>query len=207
MPEANWGNLPSARMQTLFDGVSSIAMTLLVMNIQVPDSAASMDNAELLNLLHSMAPRFFAFILSFLLLASLWRIHHRQYQWIESLDSGLLWINIFWQLFIALLPFSSQLIGQYSRHIVSALVFHGNLLAIGFCSWLSWHYAVKNHLVSPSTSKVEIKNNLYSVLILPATALIASVVCFWTPGNSSLTYLLIFPFRLIMNRTLFAKPA
>lgn len=206
MPEAKGASLPSARMQTLFDGISSIAMTLLVMNIQVPDSASAMNNAELISLLYSMTPRFFVFILSFLLLASLWRIHHRQYQWIDNLDGSLLWINIFWQLFIALLPFSASLIGQYGDHAASAFVFHGNLLAIGLCSWLSWYYAVKNHLISPTTSALEIRNNLYSVLILPTVALIALIAGFWIPGTSSQIYLLIFPFRLWLNRKLKSAP-
>ena len=205
MPEAKGASLPSARMQTLFDGISSIAMTLLVMNIQVPDSAAAMNNAELITLLASMTPRFFVFILSFLLLASLWRIHHRQYQWIDNLDGSLLWINIFWQLFIALLPFSASLIGQYGNHAASAFVFHGNLLAIGLCSWLSWYYAVKNHLTSPATSAQEIRNNLYSVLILPTVALIALIAGFWIPGSSSQIYLLIIPFRLMLNKIILSK--
>ena len=207
MPEAKGTNLPSARMQTLFDGISSIAMTLLVMNIQVPDSAAAMNNGELITLLYSMMPRFFVFILSFLLLASLWRIHHRQYQWIESLDGSLLWINIFWQLFIALLPFSASLIGEYGNHTVSALVFHGNLLAIGFFSWLSWYYALKNKLVSPSITKQEVRNNLYSVLILPATALVALIACFWFQGSSSQLYLLVIPFRMLINKFILPAPA
>ncbi len=205
MPEAKGASLPSARMQTLFDGISSIAMTLLVMNIQVPDSAAAMNNAELITLLASMTPRFFVFILSFLLLASLWRIHHRQYQWIDNLDGSLLWINIFWQLFIALLPFSASLIGQYGNHTASAFVFHGNLLAIGLCSWLSWYYAVKNRLTSPATSAQEIRNNLYSVLILPTVALIALIAGFWIPGSSSQIYLLIIPFRLMLNKIILSK--
>ena len=207
MPEAKGASLPSARMQTLFDGISSIAMTLLVMNIQVPDSAAAMNNAELISLLYSMTPRFFVFILSFLLLASLWRIHHRQYQWIANLDGSLLWINIFWQLFIALLPFSASLIGQYGDHSVSAIVFHGNLLAIGFFSWLSWYYALKNKLVSPSITRQELQNNLYSALILPATALIALIAGFWFHGSSSQLYLLVIPFRLMLNKIILSKQA
>ena len=79
-------------------------------------------------------------------------------------------------------------------------------LAIGLCSWLSWYYAVKNHLISPTTSALEIRNNLYSVLILPTVALIALIAGFWIPGTSSQIYLLIFPFRLWLNRKLKSSP-
>lgn len=199
--------LPSSiRIQTLFDGISAIAMTLLVLNIQLPDTTEKMDNSALLDLLSSMTPRFYIFILSFLLLASLWKVHHRQYSWIKRIDINLLWINILWLLFIALVPFSSSLIGENGHTTAGAFIFHSNLLLVGLISWLSWYYALKKKtLLDASTTNEEIKFNLYLVLILPFTAMSALVACFWIPAWSSYLYFLVIPLRpvlfLIINKT------
>jgi len=189
----NKEDLPSTkRIETLVDGIFAIAMTLLVLNLNVPQIPYPATNVQILDILTRMAPQFFIYALSFILLASFWRINHSQFNFIEKVDQGIMLITIFWLMLVALVPFSTNLVGDYGYLAVSMIFFHLNLFLIGMFFNFSWYYAVKHNLINKTMDKNFIKNQQIMNLYLPICAIIATGVAFISPEYSSLVYLAIF---------------
>lgn len=185
-------SMTTKRIETLVDGIFAIAMTLLVLGLDVPRISYPATNDQILNILIGMSPQFFIYFLSFVLLATFWRINHSQFNLIKKIDQGLLWINVFWLLLVALVPFSTNLVGDYGYLTVPMVFFHLNLFLIGALFNLNWYYAVKHNFIDEKVDKHFIESSRNINLTLPVCALIAIGLAFITPEFSSLVYLATF---------------
>ena len=95
----------------MVDGIFAIAMTLLVLGITPPKPAESQAQAILPGMIFVLIPEIFIFIIAFLILASFWLNHHRHFHFVRTVDSRLLWINIFLLISIVFIPFSTDVAG------------------------------------------------------------------------------------------------
>ena len=187
--KSHWEN--TKRIEALVDGIFAIAMTLLVLNLNIPQLVYPVPDATMQNILIGLGPKLFTYALSFILLAIFWRVNHSQFYHIKRANTSLLWITILWLLFVALVPFSTSLTGEYG-YLTSAQVFFSlNLLIIGSLSALIWYYATEKNLIGDKLSFKEIKNIRRLNLVLPAVSLLAIGMAFINPSWSSLSYALI----------------
>lgn len=178
------------RIEALADGIFAFAMTLLVLNLAIPNEAQLTETA-LLTILSSQLHRFLKYALAFILLGNLWIIHHQQFNSIQKVDLRLLWINIIMLMFVVLMPFSTDLIGDYSETIVAETFFCLNLFVIGSLYFGSWVYAMKNHLINADLDAGTIQRDIRRTLVTPVISLLAILVTFLLPSWGLLTYLLV----------------
>lgn len=172
-------NLPTNRIETLADGIFAIAMTLLVLGISVPNLPSSTDPQVFSAYIFSIIPEIFVYILSFILLAVFWLNHHVFFV-IKKSDITLLWINIFFLMSIAIVPFTTSLIGKYGKFQLSVLLFDLNMLIIGILFYSIFAYAASHDFIADSVKKNS-KIIQRSNLILPTLAMIAIIISFFNP--------------------------
>jgi uncharacterized membrane protein len=110
-----------ARIANLSDAVFAIAMTLLVLGLQVPDVRASDLGAELV----SLTPHLLAFVLSFALAANIWWQHHKLFSRLAYVDRPLVALNLAVLGVVALVPFPTGLVGSYPTSRAAVLPFIG----------------------------------------------------------------------------------
>ena len=181
---------PSSRIESLTDGIFGFTMTLLVTHLTLPRLAHPVTNAILFNAIMTVFPQFFIFLLSFFLLAVLWGTHHRQFSYIVRSDGILMWINMLRLLFVILVPFSSELVGNYGSLNVAVLFFNLNIFFLCVISYVEWEYAYMHGLAKrikeEHRSYAKLKN-VYSIVI----SAVACVVGFFNPDLSLQTFLLI----------------
>jgi uncharacterized membrane protein len=168
----------TSRIEALSDGVFAIVMTLLVIELVVPIVPKLRASEELGGMLLEMWPKFFAFAVSFLILGILWFIHHARFHFIKHSSSVFTWINIFFLLMVALVPFSTALIGEYHIYSKTAVIFYG---VNGFLCMLMlniiWWYASKNKRLidkdtEPNTIKrIQISGLIPTAIFIPVIAL------------------------------------
>ncbi len=185
-----WMN--TKRLETLVDGIFAIAMTLLVLSLTVPQIPYPATNADILYSLTNMVTQFFTYALSFILLAIFWRKNHSQFYFIKKTNQTLLWINIIWLMFVALVPFSSNLVGHYGYLQVPMIFFNLNMFIIGVLYGFNWYYADKKNFIDENLDRKTINYNKKLNLAFPALALIAIALTFIYPSGSTLVYLAIF---------------
>jgi uncharacterized membrane protein len=188
------------RIQSLTDGIFAFAMTLLVINIDLPSTPHKIDPELLGKYLFSLWPDFFHYVLSFILLSLFWVEHHQQFYYIKKINPKALWINILNLLFVALFPFSTSLMGDYTSQSIAAAFFISNLLVIEIFLYLNWMNAIshKELIVSDINENVIVQKKLsYHFFIL--ISLICLVLAFIIPEWSTLPFVLTFFHRLILK--------
>ncbi len=137
------------RIEALSDALFAIVLTILVLEIKIP-----VDLDE--NLVHGLLdllPKFVSYILSFIVIGIFWIGHHNTFNFIKKTDRVFLWINIFFFMFISLIPFSASLLGEYWGNGI-AINFYGiNLIIVGLLMFTLWNYAIKNKLTNSLDKK------------------------------------------------------
>jgi uncharacterized membrane protein len=97
----------SSRLITFSDGVVAIAITLLALDLPVPEGHSA---SELWDSFSHDARYFLAFFISFAVIAAMWNAHHQVFQFIDRADSALRLLNVGWLLTIVLIPFAARLL-------------------------------------------------------------------------------------------------
>ena len=178
------------RIEALTDGIFAIAMTLLVLTLALPEAGKGI--AEVHNLLVGQSDKFFNYALSFVLLAIFWMRHHQQSHLIKRTDAGYLWINIFFLMFVALMPFTTSLVGEYPYDPMAEVFFAINILILGILLTWNWVYATNRHrLVDNSLDSRSIALGKRKGLITTLVAVMAIGIAFVDPRICSFLYLLI----------------
>jgi uncharacterized membrane protein len=179
---------PPVRLQALADGVFAIAMTLLVLELAVPAMVAG----ELADALLEMWPEFLMYTLSFLVLGVYWLIHHMVFDSIRRYDSALVWLNIAYLMFAALIPFSTALIVEYGATTTTAVVYGLNMLLLFLVGWAMWSYATAGHrLVAADVDDALIAGGRRMGLAYLAVLVAASALAFVSPVVSMVVYAMI----------------
>src|SRR5499427_10908242 len=140
MDESSTRGMSPHRVQALADGVFAIAMTVLVLGIQVPEGGGA---ADLRAHLAALAPRLASYVLSFVMLGVLWIGHHYQFHFIRRTDRGLLWLNLLFLLTVTFLPFGTAVLGNYFREPLAVALYGGTIVVAGVSLLLHWMYATR----------------------------------------------------------------
>jgi uncharacterized membrane protein len=146
------GGLSTVRIEALSDGVFAIAMTLLVLEMHVPRLEPEQVASGLTPALLKLGPSLLAYVVSFVLLGTLWVGQSFQFHWIRRSDRTFLWIHLGFLMCICFLPFSAALLSEYGSIRQAALIYGVNLLLAGTFLDRSWHYAVGRGLVARQLS-------------------------------------------------------
>ena len=136
------------RMEALTDGIFAIAMTLLVLELKVPDLPRSIGSAELFHKLAEEGPAFFSFVISFLYCGLLWYLHHTALHFIRHIKIGLVWLNLLFLMSISILPFSCGILGHFLRNRTAQEIYFGNLLVASILLAAQWWLAKRLKLVN-----------------------------------------------------------
>ncbi|GAB3827526.1 TMEM175 family protein [Hymenobacter jeollabukensis] len=100
------------RLILFTDAVFAIAITLLIIEIKVPELHHATDRAALSALLR-LTPKFVGFFIGFFVIAIYWTAHHRIFRFLHRYDGRLIWLNILFLLSIVLMPFTSAYYSEY----------------------------------------------------------------------------------------------
>jgi uncharacterized membrane protein len=155
------------RLIFLSDGVFAIAMTLLAVELALPE-VASDNTADLGQRLIALGPRYLSYALSFLVIASYWRSHQRTFRYVVRLDSRFVWLNLVLLLCIAFLPFPTSVLGNYADDAVAVSLYAGTLAVTGLVVLAMWLYAtVGGRLTSPELSARQLQHFTVRALCPP----------------------------------------
>jgi uncharacterized membrane protein len=116
-----------SRIVAFSDGVFSIAITLLVLELKLPEGLAS---GEIWHALGGQREQFLAYGISFAVIARFWLVHHSFFSEVKAFDSRLIGLNMLYLGFLVLIPFSSQVLGEYGGELPAVVVYSANLTAV-----------------------------------------------------------------------------
>jgi uncharacterized membrane protein len=162
------------------DGVYAIAITLLGLQFAPPPGVNS--NEDLLEFLvgtypsqgRGILPLYFSFVLSFVVIAAYWNLHHRYFLVIRAQDGAVRALNLVHLFFIVSLPFTTELMAEYGAVPVAASAYALNLGLAGLSLTLVWWYASHGHrLVDPAIDPADIAWTRRIGLLMPTIFLVS----------------------------------
>jgi uncharacterized membrane protein len=143
------------RLLTLSDGVVAIAITLLVLQLNVPEPTklASTSASELATQLGNGADQLISYVISFYVIAQFWLVHHRVFRRITGQQEGLAWWNFAFLFTITIMPFTSDLLGKFASNPLAVDIFAANLLLATLATQLTVIYGRRKDLVTAETAQ------------------------------------------------------
>ena len=185
------------RIQFFSDAVFAIAMTLLVLDIRLPPVA---DDSQLLGALLNLWPEYFAYVLSFLIIAIRWFSHHRTFRVIERYDTRLIWINLLLLLIIAFVPFPTSLLSEYGPETPVVVLYAATVSALSLVQWWIWAHARRAGLLGSN-----IDDGLYRVQragLIPGPVVfgLSIIVALWQPLWAMYAWIVLWPLSFAVDR-------
>jgi len=154
------------RLVGFSDGVIAVAITLLVLDIRLPELPAQADGAAVAAALLSIAPKFSAYALSFLVVGGFWYIHHLRFRYIYRCDATLIWLNLLFLMVIGIVPFASAVLSGHGNSAGYAL-YDGTMAVAAVLSAALWGYAIAgDRLVRPGLDLRIRRQSLVSPLLV-----------------------------------------
>jgi uncharacterized membrane protein len=127
------------RVQALADGVFAVAMTLLVLDVRLPDEHAS-DSHELWSQLTGLGPSVAAYVLSFTMLGTFWLAVHAVLDLCERSDRTLAWAVLAFLFFVTTLPFTASVLADHTHVRLAVVLYWLNLACLGLTlAWMVIH--------------------------------------------------------------------
>jgi uncharacterized membrane protein len=177
----------TARVLAFSDGVCAIIITLLVLEIHIPEQ---LHNGEtLLGELKEIRPSLVAFLISFVVVAIAWVSHRDLFAVIRRADRFLVWLNLLYLLPLCLVPFGAALIARYPRDPVALRMYGIMLILISATRVAIWVYATRNsHLLYEAPDR-QFRRTGIAVAVGPAIAyFVAILIAGVAPLASMLIY-------------------
>jgi len=186
------------RILALSDGVFAFALTLLVIAITVP---ATTGNAGLPKALLGLWPRYLAYLLSFVVIARFWVIHHQAFRLMARYDMAFIWLNLVLLMFVAFLPFPTAVLGKHAGSPAAAVLYATSVSLVSAASAGYWWYASgKGSLLGPSVGRARIRAMRARSLSAPVFFALTLPVALFAPYAAEALWFLAFPLaRLSFN--------
>lgn len=157
---------------------------------------------ELPKRLMELQPVIYSYALSFIMLGFFWINHHDQFYYIKRVNRVFVWITIFYLMFIAFIPFSTALLGEYTDQQISGAIYGINIAIAGSWASLQWWYATRGHRLvdsglDPKFITIMSRRGIIGIIIYLTAAALSFV-----NTNVSLVFFILIPvFYLIPIRT------
>jgi uncharacterized membrane protein len=139
-----YGVFTKNRVETFSDGIFAIIVTLLILEIKVPEIEDPGSVGELTRAIVTLLPKFASWVISFLTICIVWVNHHRLFETFKGINIALFWLNVNLLLWVCFVPFPTALVGDYP-HNPLAVAFYGVVMAlIGLAFFIARLYGLRN---------------------------------------------------------------
>jgi TMEM175 potassium channel family protein len=164
------------RLVALSDGLFATVLTLLVLDLRIPD-AIHADPGGMAVFLKWLGPHLFSYLLTFFVAGNYWLAHHRDFDYITHYDRRLLGYNLLFLLFVGLFPFSTASVSQvgFSNDAYPTYwaIYCANIILAGILLTLTWGYAMSHGQVEPETTREQSRHIIVRQMTTPAVFLIS----------------------------------
>ena len=174
-----------SRLEAFVDGVFAIAITLLVLELDLP----KLEGGNIAELIRADLPKFNSWLVSFFAVGTLWLHHHYAVTQLRAADVVVVILNLILLLFISVTPWTTSLIGAYPDQPIANVLFSGSLGLAWLMIALISKYARHNDLLRPEapqhapgfvTSMISLRGTIIAAVSIALTYLgVSWAVLIW----------------------------
>jgi uncharacterized membrane protein len=175
------------------DAVIAIAITLLVLDIKLPDLPEAAGAAALTEALFAIEPKITAYVVSFLVVGLFWYGHYLRFRSICRADSRLIWLNMVFLMTIGFVPFASSVVSEHPNATAFAL-YDGTMALVALLSAALWGYAIMgDRLVPPGLPPAIRRQSLAGPLLVAGVFAVSAIIAQFDVHAARWSWLLLLP--------------
>ncbi len=187
------------RMILFSDAVFAIVITLMAIEIRIPEAAGHMEDDRLVVELKHLFPVIAAYLVSFVFIGVIWFQHLKIFSIVKSYDKGLVFRNMALLFFIGLFPFSASVITRQKGTSISFFIYLSVILACIYAQYFLLRYLVKQKpelcVTSGMTEQKESLRQKGTMVVIFTIVLLVAAISFYFVDDHDLRNLI--PFLLI----------
>jgi uncharacterized membrane protein len=139
--------ISTTRLETFSDGVIAIIITIMVLELKLPDLSKDNSPMQVVSHLRHLFPYFITYTFSFMMIGIFWTNHHHMFHLLEHTDVHLLWQNFLFLFLLSLIPFATAIVGANPSIAISPAIYETVMLLINSSFLLMRHYSIRKKLV------------------------------------------------------------
>ena len=200
-------DLGKQRLETLTDGVFAIIMTILVLEVKVPQMSGDITNEVLAEVLLGEWPLIVSFFASFAILGTYWMAHNFIFQnYVRKMDRVLGYLNMLFLIMASMIPFSAHFVGVFYEFSTAITLYAVNIILIGLALFVMRRYILlRDDLRSPGIDKRDIDHGTIRIFLPPVFALISIAVSQFNTSVSLLLFTVPVLFNMVPGGLLFIE--
>ena len=167
------------RLTALSDGVFSVAMTLLVIDLKTPMAEAVHSEHDLWTALLPLGPRLVTYLMSFVTLGIFWLGQQAQLDRVKHSDRDLTWLHVAFMCAVTLVPFSTSLLAEFFTYRIALIVYWANILLLGLLLLATWRHAVRGGLLRDEVTPAEVGAICRRITIAQTLYAGSAALCFF----------------------------
>ncbi len=181
------------RLLFFSDAVFAIAITLLALELRLPDEPVKLDDEVLQQALRHLFPEYFAFVISFLVIGAFWIGHHRKFRFIRGYNAPLMRINLLLLLTVAFVPHTTNVM-SHGANRTAVMLYAGSMVAVALASALmSWYALSRSDLTTPDMTPQDRRQMLVEPLLSAGVFAFSMLLSVWDARWAQWSWLLLIP--------------
>jgi uncharacterized membrane protein len=188
------------RLVFFSDAVFAIAMTLLVIDIRIPDLAGQPGGPAALDVLQRLVPRILTFALSFAVVGLYWVGHHRIFGAVRAYDGRVIALNFAMLFFVVLVPFPTSFISAYGDDPAGPALYALTNAGAGGLEAILWLYLAWSKYLDPAITDHYARFRFVYYLRAPLVFLASIPIAIWIgPHIAELSWLALFVLGVVVR--------
>jgi len=188
------------RIAAFSDAVFAVAITLLVLNIDVPEVSKQLVDVKLHAEVWALWPKFAAFVVSFFIIGFFWVFHHKMFREIRRHTTAFTWMNLLLLMCIVFIPFSSALFSEYPSTEIATIIYSGSWAVPSLVLALMWWYATTDRrLVDDSYNAISGRHATLAFLNTGLVFLISIPVALVSVSAAQYFWLTLLPTQFLIG--------
>ena len=183
--------MPKGRLTAFSDGVIAIIITIMVLELKVPQGSNW-------SALASLAPVFASYVLSFVYLAIYWNNHHHLMHSATRVNGVILWANMHLLFWLSLIPFVTAWVGNHRDASLPAALYGVVLLMAGVAYFIMEQQMVREN--GPQSMLAEALGRDRKAMLSVVGYVVAIVLAFVSPRLAELIYALVAVMWIVPDR-------
>lgn len=189
------------RIAAFSDAVFAVAITLLVLNIDVPQVSRQLVDVKLPAEVWALWPKFAAFAMSFIIIGFFWIFHHMLFRVIRRYTTLFLWMNLMLLMCIVFIPFTAALFSEYSSTEIATMFYACNWAVISLILALMWWYATKGRRLVDEDYKAKAGSHATCAFLNTGFIFLLSMpIALVNVGAAQYFWLILIPTHLMLGR-------
>ena len=192
--------MSAGRLEALGDGIFSVAMTFLIIELKIP-SVQGNSLKDLSHALYEIRQEIFCYLISFVVLGIMWFGHRMVFEYISRTNRYFIFLGVLFYMVVCLVPFSTRFLAANTLHWYAIMMYGLNLSCCNLTLYAQWLYGIHRPILHSRKLPLEVKREANILfLISPIFYAIAIAISFFFPMGSVIIFLITPILYLLPNK-------